>query len=204
MIYTMNLGRINLSEMLSSTTKGTYKVINDNLLPNYFLALEKLKRDVPGLKDYKFELILGFNTSDWMGWTFVANSYLSFEYGVTECLSTRIENEDLYELISEHIKDLTGSEHKLYSLELTLNKLIEETTRPDEPDNQYIAWIVREVLKNSNVDYEDFVINYDIEELVNDELVETLGSIIGIDIDSLGSYLSDYFSSFNNKYNLTG
>lgn len=46
---------------------GTYKVVNDNLLPNYFLALEKLKRDVPGLKDYKFELLLCFNSSDWMG-----------------------------------------------------------------------------------------------------------------------------------------
>ena len=67
MIYTMNLGRINLFEMPSNTTRGTYKVINDNLLPNYFIALEKLKRNVPGLKDYKFELILGFNTSDWMG-----------------------------------------------------------------------------------------------------------------------------------------
>lgn len=110
----------------------------------------------------------------------------------------------MYELISEHIKDLTGSEHNLHSLELILNKLIEETTRPDEPENPYIAWIVREVIRNSNVDYEDFVMNYDLEELVNDELVETLGSIIGIDIDSLGSYLSDYFSSFNSRYNLTG
>lgn len=62
----MNLGRINLSEMLSNKI-GTYKVVNDNLLPNYFLALEKLKRDVPGLKDYKFELLLCFNSSDWMG-----------------------------------------------------------------------------------------------------------------------------------------
>lgn len=139
-----------------------------------------------------------------MSWNFTANSYLCFEDGTTECLSTSMDNEDLFELISLHIQNLTSSEHILHSLEATLNKLIEETTRPDEPDNPYIAWIVREVLKNANIDYEDFIMNYDVEEIVNDELVETLGSIIGIDIDSLGSYLSDYFSSFNERYNLTG
>lgn len=63
MTSTMNLGRINLSEM-HFNNRGTYKVVNDNLLPNYFLALEKLKRDVPRLRDYKFELLLGFNSSE--------------------------------------------------------------------------------------------------------------------------------------------
>lgn len=123
---------------------------------------------------------------------------------MTECLSTTVENEDLYELISYHISNLSASEHILHSLETVLNKLIEETTRPDEPDNIYLSWIVREILKNSNVEYDDFIMNYDEEHIPDDELVETLSSITGIDIDSLGLYLSDYFSTFNGKYNLTG
>lgn len=123
---------------------------------------------------------------------------------MTECLSTTVENEDLYELISYHISNLSASEHILHSLETVLNKLIEETTRPDEPDNIYLSWIVREILKNSNVEYDDFIMNYDEEHIPDDELVETLSSITGIDMDSLGLYLSDYFSTFNGKYNLTG
>lgn len=66
MISIMNSETINSSGMRSNTSIGTYKVINDNLLPNYFIALEKLRRDVPNLKDYKFEVILGFNNSEWL------------------------------------------------------------------------------------------------------------------------------------------
>lgn len=60
---------INLSEMHSNNSNsiGKYRVINDNLLPNYFVALERLKADVPNLKDYKFEVILGFSNSEWSG-----------------------------------------------------------------------------------------------------------------------------------------
>jgi hypothetical protein len=53
--------------MHSNNSIGNYRVINDNLLPNYFVALEKLKADVPNLKDYKFEVILGFSNSEWSG-----------------------------------------------------------------------------------------------------------------------------------------
>ena len=110
----------------------------------------------------------------------------------------------MFELIAEHSSYLTTQEHIFHSLVDTLNKLVEETTRPDDFDNPFSAWLVREILKNGNICYEDFINIEDEETIANDELIETMSSILGIDIDSLGSYLQEYYSTFDGKYNLTG
>lgn len=107
-------------------------------------------------------------------------------------------------MITTHIEYLVSQEYIFHSLINTLNKLVEETTRPDDFDNPFIAWLVREILKNGNICYEDFINIEDEETMANDELIETMSSILGIDIDSLGSYLQEYYSTFDGKYNLTG